>query len=138
MGKSYQKIQVPLQDRVDLWSSFPEESQTAPMITRSLFPLLPALFSWEEEPSLKIATENGCSTTASSASIHLAAPGCDVLSVEPMTVPYLQSPPSLIPIDVGRQLFVDDFLIEKTDLERTFTRRRSIQGIVLVASTREN
>ena len=35
----------------------------------------------------------------------------------PMPVPYLQSPPDVIPIDVGRQLFVDDFLIEYTDLE---------------------
>ena len=37
-----------------------------------------------------------------------------------MPVPYLTSPPDVIPIDLGRQLFVDDFLIEATDLERTF------------------
>jgi hypothetical protein len=37
-----------------------------------------------------------------------------------MRVPYLESPPSVIPIDVGRQLFVDDFLIAETTLERTF------------------
>src|SRR4051812_3141273 len=36
--------------------------------------------------------------------------------------PYLVSPPRPIPIDVGRQLFVDEFLIEKTDLKRTFHR----------------
>ena len=41
-------------------------------------------------------------------------------SYEPMPVPYLQSPPDVIPIDVGRQLFVDDFLIAYTDLERRF------------------
>src|SRR5207244_2948989 len=34
--------------------------------------------------------------------------------------PYLTAPPAVIPIDLGRQLFVDDFLIEKTDLKRTF------------------
>ncbi|HSU67888.1 MAG TPA: hypothetical protein VLJ39_13515, partial [Tepidisphaeraceae bacterium] len=34
--------------------------------------------------------------------------------------PYLASPPKVIPIDVGRQLFIDDFLIEKTDLRREF------------------
>ncbi len=34
--------------------------------------------------------------------------------------PYLVDPPDVIPIDVGRQLFVDDFLIEETSLERTF------------------
>ena len=39
---------------------------------------------------------------------------------EPMPVPYLKSPPVVIPIDVGRQLFLDDFLIEKTDLKRQF------------------
>ena len=31
-------------------------------------------------------------------------------------------PPEVVPIDVGRQLFVDDFLIEQTTLERTFHR----------------
>ena len=41
-------------------------------------------------------------------------------SYDPMPVPYLTNPPELLPIDVGRQLFVDDFLIEKTDLDRTF------------------
>ena len=41
---------------------------------------------------------------------------------EPMPVPYLANPPKVIPIDVGRQLFVDDFLIEQTTLERTFHR----------------
>ncbi len=35
---------------------------------------------------------------------------------------YLRSPPAVIPIDLGRQLFVDDFLIEKTNLARTFHR----------------
>jgi hypothetical protein len=42
------------------------------------------------------------------------------LSQEPMPVPYLQSPPAVVPIDVGRQLFVDDFLIAQTSLRRTF------------------
>ncbi|MBM4081262.1 MAG: glycoside hydrolase family 32 protein, partial [Planctomycetes bacterium] len=38
----------------------------------------------------------------------------------PVTPPYLASPPQVIPIDVGRQLFVDDFLVENTTLKRTF------------------
>lgn len=43
------------------------------------------------------------------------------LSREPLAVPpYLVSPPDVIPIDVGRQLFVDDFLIDKTTLQRRF------------------
>lgn len=36
--------------------------------------------------------------------------------------PYLKTPPELIPIDVGRQLFVDDFLIDQTTLSRTYHR----------------
>lgn len=34
--------------------------------------------------------------------------------------PYLTERPAVVPIDVGRQLFVDDFLIEETTLQRTF------------------
>lgn len=36
----------------------------------------------------------------------------------PTLPPYLSSPPRVIPIDVGRQLFVDDFLIEQTTMRR--------------------
>ena len=41
-------------------------------------------------------------------------------SLDPMPVPYLDRPPAVIPIDVGRQLFVDDFLIAETTLKRTY------------------
>lgn len=37
-----------------------------------------------------------------------------------MPVPYLEHRPDLAPIDVGRQLFVDDFLVEKSDLTREY------------------
>jgi hypothetical protein len=47
-------------------------------------------------------------------------PKIETLSRAPLaTPPYLLSPPAVIPIDVGRQLFVDDFLVEQTDLART-------------------
>ena len=49
-------------------------------------------------------------------------PKIEQLTLEPMHVPYLESPPAVIPIDVGRQLFVDDFLIEHTTLKRIFHR----------------
>lgn len=39
---------------------------------------------------------------------------------EPTPPPYLAKPPEVIPIDVGRQLFVDDFLVENTTLQRTY------------------
>lgn len=34
--------------------------------------------------------------------------------------PYLLQPPAVIPVNTGRQLFVDDFLIESTNLTRQF------------------
>jgi hypothetical protein len=37
----------------------------------------------------------------------------------PAVPAYLTSPPRVIPIDVGRQLFVDDFLVAATTLKRT-------------------
>ena len=47
-------------------------------------------------------------------------PPLQSLSRVPATPPYLLSPPAVIPIDVGRQLFVDDFLIQATTLTRRF------------------
>ena len=38
----------------------------------------------------------------------------------PIAAPYLADPPPVVPIDLGRQLFVDDFLIEERSLNRTF------------------
>lgn len=47
-------------------------------------------------------------------------PPVKALSNEPIAPPYLVNPPAVIPIGVGRQLFVDDFLIESTTLRRLF------------------
>lgn len=52
----------------------------------------------------------------------------DPESAEPMPVPYLEKPRKRLPIDVGRQLFVDDFLIESTDLKRTFHAAKKFEG----------
>ena len=49
-------------------------------------------------------------------------------NASPMRVPYLESIPSVIPIDVGRQLFVDDFLVEKTNLVRVFHQAKKYEG----------
>ena len=49
-------------------------------------------------------------------------------SRDPQPVPYLESPPSVIPIDVGRQLFVDDFLIESTTLKRVYHHAQKYEG----------
>src|SRR5205085_809793 len=42
------------------------------------------------------------------------------LPAEQPTPPYLLAPPAVIPIDRGRQLLVDDFLIQSSTLTRTF------------------
>ena len=45
-----------------------------------------------------------------------------------MPVPHLEHPPDLIPIDVGRQLFVDDFLLAESTCEREFHLPRKFEG----------
>jgi len=49
-------------------------------------------------------------------------PRLEEVPKDPVTPPYLLSPPAVIPIDLGRQLFVDDFLIAETTLKRTYHR----------------
>ena len=56
---------------------------------------------------------------------------------EPMPVPYLENPPEVINIDVGRQLFVDDFLIEETTLQRTFHQPIYYEGNPIIEPDRE-
>lgn len=41
---------------------------------------------------------------------------------QPLKAPYLNHVPEVVDITTGRQLFVDDFLIEETNLSRTFHR----------------
>ncbi|MCC6491055.1 MAG: glycosyl hydrolase family 32 [Candidatus Hydrogenedentes bacterium] len=47
-------------------------------------------------------------------------PPRDMVLGQEVQPPYLLSPPEVIPIDAGRQLFVDDFLIEQTSMSRAF------------------
>ncbi len=59
-------------------------------------------------------------------------------SREPIPVPYLANPPEVIPIDLGRQLFVDDFLIDETSLRRVFGKPEiHAQSPVLQPETEE-
>ncbi len=58
-------------------------------------------------------------------------------SSAPLQPPYLSAPPAVIPIDVGRQLFVDDFLIEESGLYRTFHRAEYHPGNPVIAPTEE-
>jgi len=50
----------------------------------------------------------------------------DPASFNPMPVPYLKNPPEIVPVNIGRQLFVDDFLIESTDLKRISHKARKL------------
>ncbi len=59
----------------------------------------------------------------------------DLKSEKPQIVPYLESPPKYINISVGRQLFVDDFLIEQTSLERKFHQASKYLGNPVVYAT---
>lgn len=43
-------------------------------------------------------------------------------------VPYLKNPPEVIGVSVGRQLFVDDFLIEETDLAPEYHKAKKFDG----------
>jgi hypothetical protein len=51
---------------------------------------------------------------------------------DPVTPPYLEAPPAVIPIDLGRQLLVDDFLVAQTTLTRTFHTPKEHAGNPLV------
>lgn len=60
----------------------------------------------------------------------------DPASRAPMPVPYLADRPEVVPIDVGRQLFVDDFLIESTSLARRYhTPEKYAGNPILVPET---
>lgn len=54
----------------------------------------------------------------------------DPRSTAPMPVPYLekQNIPAVIPINRGRELFVDDYLIEDSTLTRTFHTAQKYEG----------
>ena len=54
--------------------------------------------------------------------------GFQMNSSKPMDIPYLKNPPKEIDIDVGRQLFIDDFLIEKTNMVREFHMPKKYEG----------
>lgn len=54
-----------------------------------------------------------------------------------MPVPYLRHKPSVIPINTGRQLFVDDFLISQTSLEKQFHTPHFYTGNPVLEPDRE-
>ncbi|MDR0901159.1 MAG: hypothetical protein LBM92_00115 [Opitutaceae bacterium] len=49
-------------------------------------------------------------------------------NLPPPEAPWLKNRPAVVPIDIGRQLLVDDFLVETTDLEREFHYPEKFSG----------
>lgn len=43
-------------------------------------------------------------------------------------IPYLENPPTIIDVSIGRQLFIDNFLIEETDLQPYFHKAIKYEG----------
>jgi hypothetical protein len=73
------------------------------------------------------STPDACSETADGETLYNGIvlpqawpPEYGPVQYEPMPVPYLDDPPEVVLIDVGRQLFVDDFLIDTTDMTQTY------------------
>lgn len=105
-----------------------------------------ALMAKRAERGEKFATPPGAVVAGFSARKAPAAPAGELLynsvrlpekwppdfsfkSDEPAKIPYLENPPKTIRIDVGRQLFVDDFLVEKTrGIKREFHYPRKYAG----------
>jgi hypothetical protein len=79
-----------------------------------------AAAGWPAEEVLRAAA--GGDTLYNGIVLPAAWPPARTLDFEPDAPPYLSKPPDVIPIDVGRQLFVDDFLVEETSLAREFHR----------------
>jgi hypothetical protein len=57
------------------------------------------------------------------------------LPAAPVLPPYLVDRPAVVPIDLGRQLFVDDFLIEETSLTRSFHQAEYYAGNPVLSPT---
>jgi len=54
----------------------------------------------------------------------------------PLPVPYLDHPPAVIPVDVGRQLFIDDYLIAETTMTRAWHKaQKDPRNPVMVPTT---
>lgn len=64
-------------------------------------------------------------------------PARHLLTSDPQRPPYLASPPAVINIDVGRQLLVDDFLIEESSLYRQFHPAEYHRGNPVLSPVRD-
>lgn len=51
-----------------------------------------------------------------------------------MSLPYMENKPEVIPVNLGRQLFVDDFLIAETDMQRVCHPAKFYEGNPVLAA----
>jgi hypothetical protein len=63
-------------------------------------------------------------------------PKATTLSYRPMPVPYLSDIPDVVDLAPGRQLFVDDYLVQNTDLKRVFHHAKYHQAGPVIAPDR--
>lgn len=54
-----------------------------------------------------------------------------------MPLPYIENKPAVIPVNLGRQLFVDDFLIAETDMQRVSHKATFYEGNPVLAPDKE-
>lgn len=93
---------------------------------RYILPLLAGLFAacaQEERPTAQNVLYNGIELPDVWPPRH-AEPSEAAL----MPVPYLEKKPEVIRVDVGRQLFVDDFLVRESDMETVFHKPHYYAG----------
>jgi hypothetical protein len=84
-------------------------------------PLPPPALAWSENTGERLY--NGIVLPAEWPPADL-----DPRDAAPMPVPYLDCPPKVIPIDIGRQLLVDDFLVATSTLARVFHLPKKYAG----------
>jgi hypothetical protein len=98
--------------------------KAATAILASVLLLSPLTALAAAEPSQEVeALYNGIRLPAGwprSAPLPADWPPRSAKQPKPMPMPYLRHPPKVIPIDIGRQLFVDDFLIGDSTLARVW------------------
>lgn len=105
---------------------FPPPSRRAAFVAAAIFIAISTAFFLRTVTAQTATLANG---------ISLAIPQSRTPTQEVQVPPYLTNPPSVIPIQVGRQLFVDDFLIEQTDLTRVGHRPVMYSGNPVLAPT---
>lgn len=92
-----------------------------------------------------VSSQNNCPVEGNGKTLHngivlpeLWPPGMvDDGICREMPLPYIENKPAVIPINLGRQLFVDDFLIAETDMQRVSHKATFYEGNPVLAPDKE-